>query len=91
MVEWYNASLKNGLRKYIERFGGQWNKCLPYLLFAFRDLPHSPTRFISFEFVFSRNHRGPMAKTMEENARQAMTLWYDRNGRPGTESSQSTI
>ena len=55
MVERYNATLKSGLRKYIERFGGQWHKSIPYLLFAFRELPHQSTGFSPFELIYGRN------------------------------------
>lgn len=41
MAERFNGTLKAGLRKYIEKFEGQWNKALPYLLFAYREMPQA--------------------------------------------------
>ena len=66
MVERYNATLKSGLRKYIERFGGQWHKSIPYLLFAFRELPHQSTGFSPFELIYGRNPRGPLDVLQEQ-------------------------
>lgn len=36
MVERFNGTLKTGIRKMIEEFGGE---CLPYILFAYRETP----------------------------------------------------
>ena len=66
MVERYNATLKSGLRKYVDRFGGQWDKAIPYLLFAYRELPHESTGFSPFELVYGRNPRGPLDVLREE-------------------------
>ena len=51
IVERYNSTLKSGLQKFIDRFGGQWHRSLPCLLFAFRELPHETTGFTPFELA----------------------------------------
>lgn len=66
MVERYIATLKSGLRKYIDRFGGQWHKSIPYLLFVFREFPHQSTGFTPFELIYGRNPRGPLDVLKEE-------------------------
>lgn len=66
MVERYNGTLKSGLRKYLDHFGGEWQKALPYLLFAFRELPHSATGYSPFELLYGRNPRGPLDVLKEQ-------------------------
>ena len=34
MGERYNATLKAGLKKYVDKFTNEWNKAIPYVLFA---------------------------------------------------------
>lgn len=60
MVERFNGTLKTGLRKYLEEYGGHWNQALPYLLFAYRETPHSTTGFSPFELLLGRTPKGPM-------------------------------
>lgn len=66
MVERYNATLKHGLRKYVDQFQGQWNKAIPYHLFAFRELPHTATGLSPFELIYGHNPRGPLNVLEEE-------------------------
>ena len=37
-----------------------WDKILPFLLFAYREVPQASTGFSPFELVFGRNVRGPL-------------------------------
>ncbi len=60
MAERFNGTLKLGLRKYVERFQGQWNKALPYILFAYRETPHTTTGLSPFELTFGRTPKGPL-------------------------------
>ena len=39
----------------------QWDELLPYLLFAFREVPQALSGFSSFELLFGRQVRGPLA------------------------------
>ena len=87
MVERFNGTLKAGLRKYIEKFEGQWHKALPYILFAYREIPHSTTGFSPFELLFGKNPRGPLdvlksewtgTTSKSENVVSFLTDTYER-------------
>lgn len=60
MVEKFNGTLKAGLKKYISQFDGQWDKALPYVLFAYRETPHTTTGLTPFELTFGRTPKGPL-------------------------------
>jgi len=38
-IEWFNRTLKGMLRKHAARFGPQWDKYLPGVLWAYRNTP----------------------------------------------------
>ena len=40
MVERFNRTLKTMVRKHVSRFGSQWDRYLPGLLWAYRNVPH---------------------------------------------------
>ena len=42
-VERFNRTLKTVLRKHAAKFGSQWDRFLPGVLFAYRNTPHSST------------------------------------------------
>ena len=44
MVERLNRTLKTMLRKHVARFGGQWDRFLPGVLWAYRNTPHESTK-----------------------------------------------
>lgn len=60
MVERFNGTLKNGIKKFLMDQGGQWNKALPYILFAYRETPHTSTGFSPFELMLGRTPKGPL-------------------------------
>jgi len=60
LVERYNQTLKNMLRKFVSHTGGDWDQWLPYLLFAYREVPQSSTGFSPFELLYGRQVRGPL-------------------------------
>ena len=39
---------------------GDWDKMLPYLLFAYREVPQARTGFSPFELLYGRRVRGPL-------------------------------
>ena len=43
MVERFNRTLKTILRKHAARFGNQWDRYLPGVLWAYRNTPHDAT------------------------------------------------
>ena len=60
-VERFNRTLKQALRKHAARFGGQWDRYLPGVLWAYRNTPHTSTgekpSFLLFGVDFSRRTR----------------------------------
>ena len=43
MVEQFNRTLKTMIRKHAARFGAQWDRYLPGILWAYRNTPHDST------------------------------------------------
>ena len=60
VVERFNKTLKSMLRKLVEGEGKKWDMYLPYLLFAYREVPQSSTGFSPFELLYGREVRGPL-------------------------------
>lgn len=58
LVERFNKTLKQMLRKMIETDGKDWDQLLPYLLFAIREVPQASTGFSPFELLYGRRPRG---------------------------------
>ena len=57
MIERFHGVLKQMLRKTGDQ-DAQWDICLPFVLFAYRETPHSSTGFTPFELMFGREiHR----------------------------------
>ena len=48
------------LKKFVGRKGKDWDEYLPYLLFAYREVPQEFTGFSPFELLFGRQVRGPL-------------------------------
>ena len=60
LVERYNQTLKSMLRKAVTETGKDWDKMIPYLLFAYREVPQASTGFSPFELLYGRDVRGPL-------------------------------
>ena len=60
LVERFNQTLKLMLRKAAHEEGKDWDKLLPYLLFAYREVPQASTGFSQFELLYGRQVRGPL-------------------------------
>ena len=52
LVERFNQTLKAMLRKSATEDGKDWDKLIPYLLFAYREVPQASTGFSPFELVY---------------------------------------
>ena len=59
-VERFNGVLKTMLRKVVHDHPENWDRYIPALLFAYRELPNESTGFSPFELVYGRRPRGPM-------------------------------
>ena len=60
MIERFNRTLKNMLRKRASQFGTQWDNHLPALLWAYRNTPHSSTGEKPSFLLFGWDCRSPM-------------------------------
>ncbi|KAG5277592.1 hypothetical protein AALO_G00119390, partial [Alosa alosa] len=60
LVERYNQTLKATLKKFVADNGKDWDQWLPYLLFAYREVPQASTGFFPFELLYGRQVRGPL-------------------------------
>ena len=65
LVERFNQTLKAMLRKVADGEGKDWDKLLPYIFFAYRDVPQASTGFSTFELVYGRPVRGPSDQLWE--------------------------
>lgn len=62
LVERFNGTLKSMLRKVTSWDQKNWDKYLPYLLFAYREVPQQATGYAPFELVYGRQPKGPILK-----------------------------
>ena len=60
LVERFNQTLKAMLRKSAQTEGKDWDKLLPFMLFAYREVPQASTGFSPFELLYGRAVRGPL-------------------------------
>ena len=59
LMEHFNQTLKSMLRKTARTEGKDWDKLLPYLLFAYREVPQSSAGFSPLKLLYGRPIRGP--------------------------------
>ena len=60
LVERFNRTLKAMLKKFVSRNQKDWDDCLPYLLFAYREVPQESTGFSPFELLRGSKVSGPL-------------------------------
>ena len=62
MVERFNGTLKSMLRRCTctSHNPKNWETFLPYLLFAYREVPQESTGLSPFELLYGRSVRGPL-------------------------------
>ncbi|XP_070200772.1 uncharacterized protein [Littorina saxatilis] len=61
LVERFNGTLKTMLRKLAQEKPRTWDRYIPALLFAYREVPQESLGFSPFELLYGRQVRGPMA------------------------------
>ena len=61
LVERFNATLKSMLRRLCQEKPRTWDRLVPAVLFAYREVPQESTGFSPFELLYGRTVRGPMA------------------------------
>uniref|UniRef100_A0A8C5B8M4 Gypsy retrotransposon integrase-like protein 1 n=1 Tax=Gadus morhua TaxID=8049 RepID=A0A8C5B8M4_GADMO len=58
LVERFNKTLKQMLKKVMQADGKNWDQLLPHVLFAVREVPQASTGFSPFELLYGRRPRG---------------------------------
>ena len=74
LVEKFNGTLKNMLKKVCADNPRDWDRYVPALLFAYREAPQESLGFSPFELLYGRTVRGPMAILKD--------LWTDEVKQP---------
>lgn len=70
LVERFNGTLRNMLRTAKKSEQNEWDELLPYLLLAYREIPHESSGFSPFELLYGRPISGPLD-----------VIWEQREGR----------
>lgn len=60
LLERFNGTLKSMLRRLPKVELVDWDRMLPYLLFAYREVPQESTGFSPFELLYGHQVRGPL-------------------------------
>ena len=60
LVERYNGTLKTMMRRMTVERPRDWDRVIPALLFAYREVPQESTGFSPFELLYGRRVKGPM-------------------------------
>ena len=60
LVEKMNGTLKSMIRKLCQEQPKEWDRFIPALLFAYREVPQESLQFSPFELLYGRTVRGPM-------------------------------
>ena len=66
MVERLNRTLTDMMAKHASFYGPDWDKYLPYLLFAYRVKPHSSSGESPFFLLYGRDARLPTETVLED-------------------------
>lgn len=65
LVERFNGTLKQMLKRMCQERPRDWDRYLAPLLFAYREVPQESLQFSPFELLYGRNVRGPLAVLRE--------------------------
>ena len=60
LVEQFNQTLKWMLQKFVADTGKDWHRWLPFLLFAYREVPQASTGYSPFELLYGWDVQGPL-------------------------------
>ena len=59
--ERFHRTMKNMIRSVVTEYNDAWDECLPWILFAYREIPVETLGFSPFELLFGRDARGPLS------------------------------
>ena len=74
LVERFNQTLKSMLNKVIAEDGRNWDTLIPYVLFAYREVPQASTGFSPFELLYGRD----VSRSARCLERRMGKCWRDR-------------
>ncbi|XP_077501465.1 uncharacterized protein LOC144112529 [Amblyomma americanum] len=60
-VERWNRVLKNMIFHVVGKDAKNWDKLIPFVLWAYREVPHDTTGVAPFRLLYGRNPTGPLA------------------------------
>ncbi|KAJ8401203.1 hypothetical protein AAFF_G00387850 [Aldrovandia affinis] len=60
LVERLNQMLKSMLHKFVSNTGPDWDKWLPFVLFAYREVPQGSTGFLPLKLLYVHPVQGPL-------------------------------
>ena len=60
LVEKMNGTLKGMIKRLCQEQPKEWDRFIPALLFAYREVPQESLQFSPFELLYGRTLRGPM-------------------------------
>ena len=68
LVKQFNRTLKSMsmLKKVLAKDKREWDQLVPYVLFAYHEVPRASTRFSPFELILGRDVRGLLDVLKEE-------------------------
>lgn len=73
VVERFNGTLKQMLRKLSHEPPRSWDRYLAPLLFAYREVPQSSLGFSPFELIYGRHVRDPLTVLKEGQRMRSVT------------------
>ena len=79
LVEKANGTIKSMIKKLCQEQPKEWDRYLPAVLFAYREVPQESLQFAPFELLFGRTVRGPMQILKE--------LWTNEETHPETRTT----
>ena len=59
--ERFHRTMKSMIRALSDKFENSWDECLPWILFAYREIPVESLGFSPFELLFGRSVPGPLS------------------------------
>ena len=83
LCEKFNGTLKKMLKRMVTEQPKEWHRYIAPLLFAYREVPQTSTRFAPFELVYGRAVRGPLHVLRE--------LWDDKPTDPEVKTTYQYV
>ena len=82
LIECFNQMLKSMLQKAVANEGKNWDKLIiiiiiiiPYLLFAYREVPQASTGFSPFELLYGRSPLDVLREIWEASPQSKESIW----------------